>query len=600
MLVLLSAAGCERGGARGRVLELELFKQARSEAVFLNESLVLHFSEELERASVTPLSVRLLDPERRPVSGRWSVEGDQLQFRPELPRSPSLSDGGFLPGTRYTLELSGYPLPDALRARSGAPLARSFTTWFQAIEVPEQGEERVFEGRGPRATLGLRMERVLYEPGEGIEILSDTPLHPSTLRAEEFQLWSFEGVEEEPTRIGLAVELARNEDEGALVVLRPRDEEGRPRLLEPGEYRLWMEYANMRLQDLSGRPVRALTGTAMLPLDVRPAEQGPRYAEDFLDPSRRSPEPMGSVEGTAWWGTHGAVRIRLPKSAGDGRHGPVELVGDEARPALAATRLRVGPDQSAQLVPRSGLVVLAAQGSLSVEGELTRSIEEGPSARLAGESLVEWSARVAEAGLEWAAPSMRAHVEQAASLAAFLERAKEEGHAWTVLVAGGDLLVSGRIQVDGPLLLAAGGWIRVTGEVQAREIWTASEGGGRFQPHPYPSELGFEEPSENPLRERLRWGVLSAPVRPPRGVERWRRPQVAGHRGGGGYTVRFLGEREGAQGERERVGPVDDPRLLEGCDSLQLWIELWMDPGGPWDPPSVDRVELTWVEGSAR
>jgi len=243
-------------------------------------------------------------------------------------------------------------------------------------------------------------------------------------------------------------------------------------------------------------------------------------------------------------------------------------------------------------------VLLSAQGSLHIEGELSRRVEVGATMRASGESVAAWKARVRSSGEPWRTPGMRAAIEAATTLAGLCEHAREEGPAWTMLVAGGDLVVSGRIEVDRPLLLAAGGWIHVTGEVEAREVWIASEGGGRFQPHPYPAQLAFESPSVNPLREPLHLAVLSAPVRPPRGVERWGRPRVEGRDGAGRFEVRFLGEREVADGTLVRMGPVDDPRLLEGCESVQLWIELSMEPGVAWEPPVVDHVELSWLESA--
>ena len=77
-----------------------------------------------------------------------------------------------------------------------------------------------------------------------------------------------------------------------------------------------------------------------------------------------------------------------------------------------------------------------------------------------------------------------------------------------------------------------------------------------------------------------------------------REPDPIGKPGEALYAVRFLGEREVADGTLVRMGPVDDPRLLEGCESVQLWIELSMEPGVAWEPPVVDHVELSWLESA--
>ena len=39
---------------------------------------------------------------------------------------------------------------------------------------------------------------------------------------------------------------------------------------------------------------------------------------------------------------------------------------------------------------------------------------------------------------------------------------------------------------------------------------------------------------------------------------------------------------------------VDDPRLLDGGGPIRVLIELTVAVGGPWDPPSVDYVQLKW------
>jgi hypothetical protein len=39
---------------------------------------------------------------------------------------------------------------------------------------------------------------------------------------------------------------------------------------------------------------------------------------------------------------------------------------------------------------------------------------------------------------------------------------------------------------------------------------------------------------------------------------------------------------------------VDHPRLLRDARQLRLLLELTVEPGEIWDPPSIDYVELRW------
>src|SRR5690606_15277391 len=149
----------------------------------------------------------------------------------------------------------------------------------------------------------------------------------------------------------------------------------------------------------------------------------------------RSPVAVPGVDGTAQWAGDGLVRVRLPAAAGDGGAGRVELNGAVEDSDVHAVSLHVPTDATAKLTAE-GLVVLRAQGSLVIDGRLERA-DSGAAAL--GE-------------LEPAAGD---------TLSIWLARAGELGAGWTVLVAGGDLVVRGELEVDGPLLLVAGGMLRI-------------------------------------------------------------------------------------------------------------------------------------------
>jgi hypothetical protein len=226
-----------------------------------------------------------------------------------------------------------------------------------------------------------------------------------------------------------------------------------------------------------------------------------------------------------------------------------------------------------------GPVVLRAQGTLEIAGTLRRSC------------LVPSEADFPKVTL-------------GTSLSDCVDRLLTSHDPWTILVAGGDLRVTGRISVDGPLVLISGGWIRASGSVQASEVWKTREGGGDLPPaplvHDLPSQLVIDAPAHNPLRVVQRWAALSAPIRPPGGVASWETATRAGRDGAGSARVRFYGLRDRGERDVDVYGPVDDLALLEDGAAVRLLVELELGPGTAWDPPQVDEVRLAWREPGRR
>ena len=259
------------------------------------------------------------------------------------------------------------------------------------------------------------------------------------------------------------------------------------------------------------------------------------------------------------------------------------LEDEEGAQSVQARRLVVPDSTRVDLSSARGLVVLRSQGPLAVHGRLVRRVD-ADRPRLLAEEFLRASHRPAR---EWD------------TLSAWLARAERQGEPWTVLISGGDLRVTGEIAVDGALLLVAGGWIRISGRVEADEVWKTPEGGQNVQARVRVGDapLHLDPPATNPLREPLRVGVLSVPVRPPRGVSSWHPPVVEGTAGMGAFRVEFLGLRDGDLG-MEEYGPITDAGLLDGCDAIRLLLSLEVPAGSgeAWDPPRVERVELSWEE----
>ena len=96
---------------------------------------------------------------------------------------------------------------------------------------------------------------------------------------------------------------------------------------------------------------------------------------EFLSDERLSPQPVPWADGTARWSGTAACASASPRrrARGDGR---VVLTGDAAPPArIEAQQLLVPQGQSLRLEGHDGLLLLQAQGTLRLAGDLVR---EGP------------------------------------------------------------------------------------------------------------------------------------------------------------------------------------------------------------------------------
>ncbi|MEW6073922.1 MAG: Ig-like domain-containing protein [Planctomycetota bacterium] len=614
------------GPGRGELAPLELagFRQDGRQDVCLNESLVFHFSRRLDRASITAESVRIRDPDHRPAGGRFAVHGNgtTLEFVPDLPRARDLSDGGLRPGTAYEVTILGFPAPDGVRARDGAPLAATFRSTFRTAAAG--GPAQIFLNPFTAIPTFLRPESTRIGPFGPIVLLCGEALDPSTVDDTQFQFTRAHPHEEIP----LEATLVANEPGGARLELAPvaRDhsERRRPRLASD-EYHLFVRDGRTAPATLGGRIVPTSWSLSAM-ITVRPEVS---FREDFSDPSRRSPQAVEGADGTAGWAANaeapgGRVALRFPAAAGDGRAGDVILAPAVLAPEgdaldLAAVDLVVPAGEVADLGRIRGLVLLRAQGTLEIDGTLRR---EGASAAppIAADlaayererELPLLRARLAALSSPPAGPEARAErervrreIETRSALSAWLEHAAATGAPWTVLVAGGDLRVRGRIEVDGPLVLVAGGRIRVTertGRVEAAEVWRTADGGGKIQARgggehaDLDRRLHLDPPPANVLARPIRHAVLSQAFHPPHGVSRWLTASTVGVAGGGSFAVRFLGEREGG---REVLGPVADLDFAEEpVAAVRLLVELEMPAGRgePWDPPRVEEVRISWKE----
>src|SRR5262249_29210405 len=148
----------------------------------------------------------------------------------------------------------------------------------------------------------------------------------------------------------------------------------------------------------------------------------------------------------------------------------VELRSAPAEPDLRATRLAIPAGAVVDLSESPGSLVLRSQTSIEVRGRLVRHGTGRASDPLTQE-------------LEGAEALPGSHRPSFSSWLQSLLHPEQPGSRgpWTVLIAGGDLRVAkgASIEVDGPLVLVAGGLIRVEGTVHTSgRLWRSLGGGG--------------------------------------------------------------------------------------------------------------------------
>ncbi|MBM4060758.1 MAG: hypothetical protein FJ265_06650, partial [Planctomycetes bacterium] len=114
-----------------------------------NEIILLQFSEDVDRASVSTSTIQFRTAGGDMPVGEFFVNGRGVEFVPTLLVSGSQSYFGFLPGETYTLTIPGGPNEQStLRSTAGRPFGSSVTCTL----VASQGIKD-YNGVGPEATL---------------------------------------------------------------------------------------------------------------------------------------------------------------------------------------------------------------------------------------------------------------------------------------------------------------------------------------------------------------------------------------------------------------------------------------------------------------
>jgi len=145
----VSMSGCSSGGGSGGdglgsaldvvVAVAEDGGILPQEGLFLNQRIILQFTEPLRPSSVNTDTVQI----RRvtggfsvPARGDLVVDRDRIVFVPTLPSDTSLSDAGLQADTEYRILLPGFPNSTTVRSVRGRPLSIDFRTTFKTRSSP--------------------------------------------------------------------------------------------------------------------------------------------------------------------------------------------------------------------------------------------------------------------------------------------------------------------------------------------------------------------------------------------------------------------------------------------------------------------------------
>ncbi|HRV82662.1 MAG TPA: hypothetical protein P5218_14600, partial [Planctomycetota bacterium] len=510
--------------------------------------------------------------------GRW------LLFWPQTVSAADLTGGGYQPGQVHRVHVEGFPALGGLRTREGVPLDK---TYWIPFEVANPGpEDAAFLDFTPYACAPIQFMALPGAPSEAVHVdeplrlYCGEPLDPRTLHSEDFVILRHRlspgpaELASEPycqVRASLIEnrhsELLEQHQAGAIVELVPQI----PLELDPGvEYSLEV-LSTARLADYSGhrpwamRQPGAVLASYRFRLEPIGAHERNHLRIDFLTRALLTSQRVPWATGEASW-EPGRITVHFPKAAGTGLDGPVVWEGNCEAADLHATRLSVAASSEVTLVAPLGPVVLRSQGRSDLLGKVRR----------------EGAADQAMTPGQWFERSGGGSLEE---LVAY---AQAESMPWTILVAGGDLLLEGEFVSQTPVVLAAGGRTRITGRIQCPpgELYVVGEGGGwsRGQ-EPRSLPLGMETPTHNPLRERQVYCLLSSVV-PNWALDRYEWQSLAiGQDPGQGRTEVFFLPPDGPI-ERERC--VTHPRHLPLDAPLRILIQLTVEPGGSWDPPVID------------
>jgi hypothetical protein len=481
-----------------------------------------------------------------------------LTFTPRLASKADLSDGGLRPNRKYRVVLDGFPRSSGLRSIHGRVLTAtrrsSFTTArqyeaFFTDNTPTRGPVIRPDADLHRVVTGFGLEQaVVLDPMGKLSLLADEPIRPDTVSSENLagaETAASSGFELDAVRARIEIDVKAALDPDSLAILRLSD----------------------RIADLGGHGLEGpFSRSLYLVTESSSPSASPTIVEDFLyAKDQLQEEPSGVQAATAAWAGNGRLAVSFPAIAASPTEGSRVATGEGLPLEIHATRLTI---------PSASTTVIAAgaywtsQMGLSVHGELDvkGDVDDG-------------------------APSVKAGFAGPQAL---------------VLAAGGDLVVTGSIRSRGPIVLAAGGAVRLakSARIAAARLLVVS---------PSAPELSGDLPVERQVARTPLADALLVKLDEPltfRATSPWYRTSVPlvkfgpaqwfGDAGIGRVRLQFRSARSLVSNPSEldtsTLTPwMDRSEELPTSDRIQFRVELEL-PAGPKERPArlpfLDRVTI--------
>jgi hypothetical protein len=438
ILLALGASACERA----KPVETDFTARVRfdgSQAVYLNQPLVVVFSEPVDPLTVSLETLRVVDASRHVVPGQQLDVGSQVvtvRFRP--PISPALGDGSLAPDRPYTLEVVGYPELHSVRSRFGRVLTHSFIMPFRTVGVSGRAEyPRPLLPDDPGLGLAfVRRPEFALSTGK-MRLQFSCPPYPVSVLPSSFRVYrGWQGaVVTVPIEQAMVVP-STDAPLGTVVELRLTAE---PPLSIADRGRLWIGLTEGApgLVDYAGLPA---TGERLLEVQVEP--DSIRSVASVLASARPHFESPDPSQITFEVRDRGRMTPCARIVGGSGRLGfvrPTSSVPFSVQePVLELSGLEIPAGVRLTLRGPQSPVLIRVSGSVRIAGEL---VLETPRGAVVGSDSGAWVPEGELAGL-----------------------------AGCVIVAAGDIEVAGRIEhaeeglpMGPPLALVAGGRITLTG-----------------------------------------------------------------------------------------------------------------------------------------
>lgn len=181
-----------------RPLVLIDFAQQDRAGVYLNETLVFAFSEEIDPSSVHGNTVSIRNEDGTAAQGKWKVQGRELLFHPRLPMKADGSDAGLQPDQVYDVVFKGFPAYGALQSVDGNHLEKSCSLRFETVEG-ESFSSALFLDPKPGAApdvvsingtpvSAVDVDGLVVAAGTSLEIVFSEPLFPTSIAESDAEI----------------------------------------------------------------------------------------------------------------------------------------------------------------------------------------------------------------------------------------------------------------------------------------------------------------------------------------------------------------------------------------------------------------------------